>query len=307
MKPVDRRRFPELCRVPVSVQLGSYRADLLYWGWLGEKWWRNYLHTHSFFEICFVHEGAGTFEIHGAKHKVRRGDLFIARPNEPHEIISDRKKVLHIYFWGFSLAAHPTTTKSPATAAIDALLKAFATSKRFVSRTNSMAVEQTCRLLLGEITHPSAGYTRAIESLSAKLILDVARSVVNGGEIEQLDSSPRDDAKAVVETIRRYLGDNLDRPIGVRDLAAQVQLSQRHVNRIFKAATGQSVGRYLIDLRIAAAEQLLRKGAMPIKQIARAVGYPDTRYFTTLFGRKTGMTPAEFRESGGTRQLRRWR
>jgi YesN/AraC family two-component response regulator len=54
-------------------------------------------------------------------------------------------------------------------------------------------------------------------------------------------------------------------------------------------------------LRIEAASQLLLDDSVPIKQVARAVGYPDPHYFTTLFGRKTGVTPGVFRQRRGTR------
>ena len=43
---------------------------------------------------------------------------------------------------------------------------------------------------------------------------------------------------------------------------------------------------------------------MPIKQVARAVGYPNTHYFTTIFGKRTGRTPAVFRHAGGTKYFR---
>jgi AraC-like DNA-binding protein len=52
------------------------------------------------------------------------------------------------------------------------------------------------------------------------------------------------------------------------------------------------------------AMQLLLHSELPIKQVAAAVGYPDTHYFTTLFGRYTRTTPAAYRRSGGTRFLR---
>src|SRR4051794_19517732 len=80
--------FPDLNRVPLSLDLGSHRVEFIYWGVLGSKWWRNYLHVHSFFEICYAHHGRGTFFIHDRKHAVRPGELFVARPGEPHEIVS---------------------------------------------------------------------------------------------------------------------------------------------------------------------------------------------------------------------------
>jgi iron complex transport system substrate-binding protein len=54
-----------------------------------------------------------------------------------------------------------------------------------------------------------------------------------------------------------------------------------------------------------AANQLLFDRDQPIKNVASAVGYPDVRYFITLFGKQTGTTPARWRATGGTRFLKR--
>jgi len=102
----------------------------------------------------------------------------------------------------------------------------------------------------------------------------------------------------------RYLHDNLSRPIQIRDVAAQVHLSERHLSRLFQQVTGESLLEYLTMLRVQAASQLLLDRQLAIKNVARDVGYPDVHYFTTLFRRRTGMTPAVFRETGGTKSLR---
>src|SRR5581483_3581036 len=96
------RPFGELSRLSLSVRVGSRRADMLYFGYLGAQWWRNYLHTHSFFEICYSLDGSGVFRLNGQEHAVGRGDLFVARPGEAHEIVSARRDVLKIVFWAFT-------------------------------------------------------------------------------------------------------------------------------------------------------------------------------------------------------------
>ena len=97
----------------------------------------------------------------------------------------------------------------------------------------------------------------------------------------------------------------LARPIQIRDVAAQVHLSERHLSRLFQQVTGSSLLDYLTTLRVQAASQLLLDRTLAIKNIAREVGYPDVHYFTTLFRRRTGQTPAVFREAGGTQFLRK--
>jgi YesN/AraC family two-component response regulator len=51
----------------------------------------------------------------------------------------------------------------------------------------------------------------------------------------------------------------------------------------------------LTAIRINAASQLLLDRNLAIKDIATRVGYPDVRYFTTVFRLTTGATPAVYR------------
>ena len=129
----SREEFLQLSQLPVSVDLGRFHSEIRYWGFFEPRWWRNYLHTHSFFEVCYAYAGEGVFRMLGHDYKVRAGDLFVAKPSEPHEIISSRKKPLGIYFWAYTLV--PTQKKSPGSdGGSDVLLDAFGASTRWVSR-----------------------------------------------------------------------------------------------------------------------------------------------------------------------------
>lgn len=301
-----RQRFFDIDLLHVSLRLGSYRAESLYWGVLGERWWRNYLHAHSFFEFCYAYAGQGTFCVREQELPVHKGDLFLATPGVSHEIVSSRSRPLGIYFWACTLVRDPAHTATDADRPIDALIEALPHAPFHVARPASSgggvgrSVERTLELMNDEIARQPPGYTQAIHGLAAKLLLDSARAFTAGIAPEPLASAERG-AKSVVATAVRYLRDNYARPIEVRDVAAQVHLSERHLSRLFARETGKSIVDYLTDLRIEAAGQLLLDEQVPIKQVARAVGYPDPHYFTTLFGRRTGMTPGVFREQRGTR------
>src|SRR5687768_10155868 len=267
-------RFAELNLLPISVRLGSYRADMIYWGMLGEKWWRNYLHTHSFYEICFAFAGRGVFRIDDVDRQVEAGDIFIAKPHEPHEIVSSRKDPLGIYFWAHTLVPTAEAQRDTSDQAIDSLLDQFISSRRWTCSVGG-GVLSVLRLLCDEMAQRAPGYTQAISALTSKLLLDAARAVVDGVSCEQPEQRLRTGAESIVQTVIRYLNDNLSRPIQIRDAAAQFHLSERHLSRLFQQVAGRSLLDYLTNLRVEAASQLLLDRARPIKNIAREVGYPD--------------------------------
>jgi len=54
--------------------------------------------------------------------------------------------------------------------------------------------------------------------------------------------------------------------------------------------------RFLKELRIRKAEDLLRRTSLSIKEITLLCGLQDVSHFVRDFKRKNGMTPTEFRE-----------
>ncbi|HUC94083.1 MAG TPA: response regulator [Paenibacillus sp.] len=78
-------------------------------------------------------------------------------------------------------------------------------------------------------------------------------------------------------------------------VADELSIHPVWLSQVFKKETGQTFTDYLADLRINRAKTLLRETSMKIYEIAAAVGYNDLQYFGSLFKKKTGETPKEFR------------
>ncbi len=296
-----RHRITDLNLLPLSIEIGSSSGDLLHWGYIEPRPWRNYLHTHSFFGVCYAFQGQGVFRVLDMELPVQAGEMFIAKPGEPHEIISSDHDPLGIYFWAYTLA-RPRDHGSGGTS-IDALLTVFMSANCWVS-SRVPALQPTLDLLVEEIVRQDVGYEEAIRGLVLKLLLDTCRSVVPAlipaDALPQPRQSP---AEMTALQISTYLHDNYSRPILIRDVAAQVHLSERHSNRLFRTTMGVSIAEYLTALRMDVAARLLLERRLSIKEVAHATGYPDTRYFTTLFHRRMGVPPAGFRRLNGTQVL----
>jgi len=87
----------------------------------------------------------------------------------------------------------------------------------------------------------------------------------------------------------------------VAALARACEMSERSFVRRFKATTGQGIGSYVRDAKIARARQLLTEGRRGIKEIAYETGFSDASSFSFAFRRATGQTPRQFRRSVGMR------
>ena len=77
-------------------------------------------------------------------------------------------------------------------------------------------------------------------------------------------------------------------------LARQASLSPFHFHRVWRAATGETLGRTLTRLRLSRALQLLAAGET-VTQAALAVGYASPQALARTFRQTLDVTPAELR------------
>lgn len=82
----------------------------------------------------------------------------------------------------------------------------------------------------------------------------------------------------------------------IEEIAAMVGVSRSQLYRLFKKEFEISPKRYLDDLRVARAEQLLEEGIMSISEVAYACGFNDPLYFSAEFKKRKGAAPREFRQ-----------
>jgi AraC-like DNA-binding protein len=80
-------------------------------------------------------------------------------------------------------------------------------------------------------------------------------------------------------------------------LAQLCHCSARHFNRLFRKQFGISVRARQTELRLLKARQLLEQTEARVTEVARDSGYRNLGLFNSLFKRRFGMTPTEWRTS----------
>jgi AraC family transcriptional regulator len=106
----------------------------------------------------------------------------------------------------------------------------------------------------------------------------------------------------LVQDIKRLVAELLDStPAELRCGRGPQLLSQRlgrkfaYLSNVFSAAEGQSLERYIIGMRIAAAEQLLRTSTQEVGRIAQALGYSSLGHLSRQFRLVKGVSPTDYR------------
>jgi AraC family transcriptional regulator len=104
----------------------------------------------------------------------------------------------------------------------------------------------------------------------------------------------RGEAARVLEYVEAHLGDDLS----VAGLAGVAGLSTAHFSRLFRATFGRSPHGFVLERRVRAADEMLRRGQLSIAQVAYRLGFSSQAHFTQVFRRLTGRTPGRWRARG---------
>ncbi|WP_082129870.1 bifunctional transcriptional activator/DNA repair enzyme AdaA [Aneurinibacillus tyrosinisolvens] len=99
-----------------------------------------------------------------------------------------------------------------------------------------------------------------------------------------------------VAQITRYIDTNYSETLTLETLADMCHGSPYHLHRTFKRIKGVTPIEYIQQTRIARAIEYLINSDKAVASIALAVGMSNTPYFITVFKKKTGRTPAAYRQ-----------
>jgi len=96
--------------------------------------------------------------------------------------------------------------------------------------------------------------------------------------------------------IRDYIKTHLHQSLTIEKVAQAMYMSPSQLTRYIRRETDQSFVEILTEYRIEETKRLLRETDWSIAAIARHVGFKSSTYFITLFGKRVGRSPGEYRD-----------
>lgn len=95
----------------------------------------------------------------------------------------------------------------------------------------------------------------------------------------------------------QYIRLHYEQDLSLQEIAKLLYVHPNYLSKKFKAETGHSLTDYINHVRVWEAQYMLKETEAPIAEIAYAVGFNDTKYFSKVFKKITQKTPSEFREN----------
>ncbi len=162
----------------------------------------------------------------------------------------------------------------------------------------SFEVGHTLRFLLGLFIEESlgqkGGYQLMQESLVDMLFTEIIRRSHNNLSNTQRPLHP-DTNRGIARAID-FLHEQVTEGFSIQAGAKVAGLSPYHFIRAFKSHTGKTPYAYFLEVKIEKAKELLHDKSLNVLDIALASGFHNCAHFSTVFKRKTGVTPSEYQK-----------
>jgi two-component system, response regulator YesN len=101
---------------------------------------------------------------------------------------------------------------------------------------------------------------------------------------------------AIISKAKEYIKENYSNDdISLNQVAGNVFISPSHFSALFSQKTGQPFVKYLTDLRMNKAKELLKCTDMRASDVGYMIGYRDPHYFSYLFKKTQNLTPKQYR------------
>lgn len=123
-----------------------------------------------------------------------------------------------------------------------------------------------------------------------ELLLETLNQLIQKIEGEQ--ESP----KHAIHLVDKYIKEHYKEDLSLNILAEKVYLTPRYLSSLFIQETGYGINKYIKNVRMEKAKELLLKTNLKVSDISQEVGYSNVSYFCKSFQEDFGSTPDKYRQ-----------
>ena len=234
------------------------------------------------YQLVYITKGRGLFSSETTPEKqVCKGRLMVLFPGQWHTYHPYRQTGWNEYYIGF---------EGPV---IDNLMKG-----GFLSKDNQV-------LEVGLNEELVSLFSRALEIAEADkissqqylggIVLHIVGMILSISKNKIFEVG---DVDQKIEQAKIIMNENVFKDIDPEELAMKLNISYSWFRKVFKDYTGYAPAKYFQELKLRKAKQLLVGTSQSVKEISFMLDYKSTEHFFSLFKKRTGFTPLEYRSFG---------
>ena len=231
------------------------------------------------YQILYVASGKAHFWFNGIEEIVDSGHMVLYKPKEVQKYVyyvEDHPEVFWIHFTGYD---------------VKNILEYHGISlNQHVFYSGTLPeYKMSFRKIIQELQQCKYGYEDYIASLFNNILLLVSRQ-------QQEGENAATNIPEEIEAAAAYFNEHYNTKISVEQYAESLHSSTNWVIRNFKQYMKISPAQYILSLRMVNAQSLLENTDYNIGEIAEIVGYENQLYFSRVFKKEYGVSPAQYRK-----------
>lgn len=278
------------------------------------------LHRHEYYEMLFVHNGAMVNRFLGGDIVMNAGDLIILKPYVQHVLsVPEQLRPVRAYCCSFLPAIVDSGIHSLAAVGVS-----HPGNQHFFKPFSQLVNEDVSVVQLKIVPHHRREFCERLERLkglsrkssgseSARLrceflsLLAFLADVYEGGgeqhqEAQVNNQNLRSRHLSKLQKTLNYIHDHTEDPLALEDMAVMCGTSTTYFCHLLKLETGMTFVKYLNDLRLQNACELLLRTEQAVTEICYRVGYNDYSHFSRCFKKYTGVSAAHYRRQEAARR-----
>lgn len=251
------------------------------------------LHDHDFIEIVYILSGKGVHFINGERFEVKSGDLLFINYGCSHaftvedSLIADNLMIKVDYF-AKMLLSDDGIFSLLALSSFEEIQSGLNSNTSLVSfyGQEKEKISLIFKSIKEELSNDYLGKKDCLNSYIDILVTDIFRKIFLS-ENKNKELIPAE----IVEHICEHCGEK----ISLSDLAKQCFYTPSYFSRLFKKVYRMTLTEFIAEQRLLKCCELITSTGLSIEDISAECGFTDRTRFYTLFKKKYGCTPAEYR------------
>lgn len=257
--------------------------------------------SHDFWELHYVDKGSAVSVNEGKETILNQGEIFFHKPDSLHQLKSnDDSTAPNVCVLSF--VATPKELPFLENNKLKLNQEQRAIFKKIVTEANTvfdLSQNDPYARSLVEKPNPPHGAMQMIKLYLEQLLILLCRQFT----IPQLPTSrfkESDYGDRLVNGIVKYMQNNITEKITIEDICKEFNYGKTYICSKFAQITGKSINRYLTELKIDMAKNIIREQTASrdlFSQISDLLNFNDPSYFYYVFKKHTNMTPSEYAKS----------